>query len=125
MSASKKDDFKKLAELVFSKFGNGSKKEAIKKLKECGVPKSTAYDLWERFQHHGTLERKSGSGRKATKLTGGQRRRLVKAAEDRVGVSTRKLGRRFGISQSYVVKVLHEAQVTCYKRVKIPHKTED
>ena len=98
MSDSKKDDWKKLAELVFTKVEDRSKKEAVKKLKECGVPKSTAYDLWQRFEQHGTIDQKAGSGRKASKLTGRRRRTLVKAAVDRVGVSTRKLGQRSEIS---------------------------
>ena len=124
MSDSKKDDWKKLVELIFTKVGDRCKKEAVKKLKECGVPKSTAYDLWQRFEQPGTLDRKARSGRKASKLTGRRRRSLVKAAVDRVGVLTRKLGQRFGINQSYAVKVLHEEEVTCFKRVKTPKKKE-
>ena len=62
------------------------------------------------------MERKEGSGRPAMKMTDGKRRKLVQAAKDEEGVSTRKLASKFGVHHSYVSKVLKEEGLTFYVR---------
>ena len=69
-------------------------------------------------------QRKVGSGRKPTKLDGSQRNRLLQQARNKLRVSTRKLARKFGISQACVRKILKKAGVIYRKRQQVPHLTQ-
>ena len=58
-------------------------------------------------------------------MTDGKRRKLVQAAKDKKGVSTRKLASKFGVHHSYmyVSKVLKEEGLIFYVRRKAPAAT--
>ena len=72
-----------------------------------------------------SAERKVGSGRPAIKLNKTSRKRLVKAAVDKKGVTEMKLAKKFGVSQPYVPRVLKEEGVTRYKQQKCPDWTPE
>ena len=59
------------------------------------------------------------------KLTPAKRKRLVKAATDKKGVSQTKLAQKFGVDKSYVQKVLPKEGFKRYKRKKAPDCTEE
>ena len=50
--------------------------------------------------------------------------RLVQQAQNKLGVSTRKLARKFGISPAHVRKILKKAGVVYRKRKRVPYLTE-
>lgn len=88
--------------------------------KKQGLAKSTVYHVLKTFEKRGSIERKSGSGRQAEKVTSTVRKRLIQAASDKKGVSSRKLGAKFGVDHSWLCKVLKKNGVKYFKRQKAP-----
>ena len=54
-----------------------------------------------------------------------KRRRMVRGAVDRVGVSTRQMASTFGLSQSCVVKIMQTEDVKHDKRQKALHMSNE
>ena len=73
-----------------------------------GVPRRACYYVLRKFEASGRFseERKRGSGRKTVKMSGLVKRRLVQKASYKIGVSTRKLAKEFGISHAYERQIL-------------------
>lgn len=90
------------------------------KFKKEGVARSTIYSILRTFEERKTTDRKTGSGRASHKVTSQVRKRLVKAASDKAGVSSRKLAGKFGVCASTVSKVLREEGIKYLKRLKAP-----
>ena len=67
-----------------------------------GIARSTVCGILQTFEERRTVLRKEGSGGRAVKMQQKERRRLVKAACEKKGMSQRKPGRRFGVSQHTV-----------------------
>lgn len=97
----------------------------VKHFNRQGIARSSLYKIIKTFQERNTTKRKVGSGRKAVKLTPAKRKRLVKAATDKKGVSQTKLAQKFGVDKSYVQKVLQKEGCKSYKRKKAPDCTEE
>ena len=57
----------------------------------------------------------AGSGPPASKLPHAARKRMAKAAGKKVGITARKLCRKYGATSSFVTKVLKMEGVKCYK----------
>ena len=89
-----------LIETVYQKHRDKTKSFVVKKLEEIGIPKRTSYQVLAKLQKGASIERKSGSGRRRFKMTDTIRRKMVRGAIDRVGVSTRQMASKFGVSQS-------------------------
>ena len=90
-----------------------------------GVAKSTAYAIISSLEARGNVQHMSVGKkcRPVVKMPRQKRRALVSAARHRVGVSLRILARRFGISPSYVKKILTEEGIGYRKRRKTPTAT--
>ena len=78
------------------------------------------YSILERYEKTGTIERKVGSGRKAVKLTGSKKKRLLHNATVCAGQSVRKLARKFNIAKSYVHDTLKNNNIIFKKRKEAP-----
>ena len=96
------------------------KAAAVRHLQKFGFARSTIYRVLARHERGEGIERRKGSGSKAVKMDSKQRKKLVRAAVDRKGVTTSKLARKFGVDQSYVSKILKEENVKHFKRQKAP-----
>lgn len=101
------------------------KSHTVKHFVAMGVPKRSIYSVLARFQQTQTTKRKQGSGRPAVKLPKPARKRLVKAAADKKGVSSTKLAQKFGVERSYVSKVLAKNNCKWLKREKAPQVTPE
>ena len=97
----------------------------VKHFLKQGVARSTTYKILKSFQERNTTERKTGSGRRAEKLPAQKKKRLVKAAMNKNGVSQAKLAQKFGVHKSYVQKVLKKEGCKNYKKQKVPEWTEE
>lgn len=104
---------------------DAGKAYTVKHFEAMGIAKSSIYSILAVFEKRGETKRKKGSGRPAVKLPSAARKRLVKAASDKKAISTRKLGKRYGVHHSYVSKVLKESNVKYYKREKAPDTTPE
>ena len=63
-------------------------------------------------------------GRVAKKMPHHLRKKVVRVATEKLGVSQQLLARKFGISKSHVRKILQEAGIKYLKRRKAPQVTE-
>lgn len=116
---------RELIEILYQKYEDQPKSVIVKKLEELNIPRRTSYRVLAKLQKGASVERKSGSGRRRLKMPETKRQRMVRKAVDRVGVSTRQMASKFGISQSYVVKIMQEEGVKHYKRQKAPHMSNE
>lgn len=116
---------RKTIELYWKANKTLGKAAVVKHFVSLGVPQQTVYRLLAKLERGQTVERKPGSGRPAAKLPPAARRRVVKQACDKKGVSVRKLAGKFGVSKSYVHKTLKEAGVKHFKRQSAPHWTPE
>ena len=97
---------RELIETVYLKHRDKTKSCIVKKLEDIGIAKRTSYRVLAKLQNGASVERKPGSGRKRLKMTDTKRRKMVRGAINRVGVSTRQMASKYGVSQSYVVKIM-------------------
>ena len=95
----------------------------MRRFSASGVASSTVYNVLNNFKAR-RHSRNMPKGRKASKMTTTKRRELIRRCKGKVGVSQRKLSKKYGISQSYVNKVLKEGGMTYRKRKKGPNPTE-
>ena len=70
------------------------------------IPRRTIYRTIEVMERTWSPEGVAGSGPPASKLPHAARKRMAKAASNKVGITARKLCRKYGISSSFVTKVL-------------------
>lgn len=89
-----------------------------------GVPKRTIYDICQRVDSGKTITRKSGSGRRAKKMPKKKRMCLIEDAHGKLGVSLRKLGRKYKIDKKYVSDILKKENVILKARKIAPKYTE-
>ena len=97
----------------------------VKHILKQGVARSTTYKILKSFQERNTTERKVGSGRRAEILTPRKKKRLVKAATNKSGVSQTKLTQKFSVNKSYLQKVPKKEGCKSYKKQKVPEWTEE
>ena len=97
----------------------------IDHLMRMKMKRSTLYDILGRYERRKTTKRKRGSGRTAQKLPVLKKRQLKRAANDKKGVSHRKLAAKFNVSRSYIGKVLRSQNVKYFKRQKCPDSTPE
>lgn len=89
----------------------------------CYIP--LIYDIIQRVEKDESLFRKSGSGPMARKMIKVKVKRLRDSIKGKVGQNQRKVAKRFGISKSYVIKILKSHKLKSYKRQKAPAATEN
>lgn len=101
------------------------KSYTVKHFQEQGVSRRTCYSVLATYEERGSTKRATGSGRPAVKMPKAARTRLLKAASDKKGVTSRKLARKFNIDRSYVSKLLAKGQVKWHRRERAPAATPE
>ena len=76
------------------------------------IPRRTIYRIIE------VMERTWGT-------EGVARKRMAKAASNKVGITARKLCRKYGVASSFVTKVLKKEGVKCYRGQKGPKSSPE
>ena len=79
------------------------------------IPRRTIYRIMEVMERTWSTEEVAGGGPPASKLPHAARKRMTKAASNKVGITARKLCRKYGVASSFVTKVLKKEGVKCYK----------
>ena len=88
-------------------------------------PRRTIYRIIEVMERTWSTEGVAGSGPPASKLPHAARKRMAKAASNKVGITARKLCRKNGVASSFVIKVLKKEGVKCYKGQKGPKSSPE
>jgi len=102
-----------------------SKYEVFQHFHAMGLPKTTFYRIVKRLEATGETARIPGSGRKTSKVTPRLEHRIVKAAKHKKGVSSRKLGSKFGLSHWTIQKTLKDNHVKYFKKKTVPDYSQD
>ena len=79
------------------------------------IPRRTIYRIIEVMERTWSTEGVAGSGPPASKLPHAAKKRMAKATSNKVGITARKLCRKYGVASSFVTKVLKKEGVKCYK----------
>lgn len=103
---------------------NSGKKFTVDHFKKMGIAKSTIYDIIKRSENNLPMNRKIGCGRKPFKITPEKRESMIARAEERIGISQRKLALKYKISVSYVNRLLSMHGLKYTKRKNAPKTTE-
>ena len=93
-----------------------TKKETLDHFGSEGVGRSTVYKILATAEERGTTERKVGTGRPATIMTKRRKNSLSRLIDGQLGMSTRKLARKFNCSQQHVSKTIQKLGFACRKR---------
>ena len=98
-------------------------KLTVAHFKKQKIPERTIYNIIFKYLNYDTTEFRLKSGR-PRKISDRQLQSLVKFVENRVGVSQRRLARRFNVSQSTISRNLKtRPSVRVYKRRSVPQYT--
>ena len=89
-----------------------------------GESKSTIYDIIKRFESGKSAMDKKSSGRPLKIFTKRAKSTLKRLTNNKCGISQRKLARRFKCSQSSINKQLKQLSIRCWKKQRIPGRTE-
>ena len=90
------------------------------------IPRRTIYRIIEVMERTWSTEGVAGSGPPlSSKLPHDARKRMAKAASNKVGITARKLCRKYGVTSSFVTKVLKKEGVKCYKGEKGPKSSPE
>lgn len=102
-----------------------TRKETLAHFTAEGVARSTIYDVLAKAEERGTSERKVGSGRPARIMTNQRKNGLRRSIDGRLGVSVRKLARKYNCTPQHVHQTIHKLGFTCRKRQRAPKYTEE
>lgn len=103
----------------------GGKAFTVKHFMEEGIARSTIYKTLQRLERNIGPEQRRGQGRKTVKMPTDRVRLLKGHFDHHAGRSTRKAARKYGISQTYIRKLLRtKTAIKCRKKQKIPARTE-
>ena len=124
----KRNEREELAKRVVTHHINVSnycKKSTVYYFVKLGVPRSTIYRILTKYAEHKQTSFLSKSGR-PTKISNKQLKMLVKTVNNKTGISQRRLGRRFGVVQSTISRILkNRTNVRILKRTTAPKYTND
>ena len=79
---------------------------------KLGISKSTGYRVMKKMDKGELLTMKSGSGRKANKMTPSKVLALKRYLMEHLGASQRKAALKFGVSLAYVNKIVRARGVS-------------
>lgn len=91
---------------------------------QLGVSKSTVYSVLTSYAESGSINRRPGSGRTAVKMGPNRVRKMISHATTSVAPSQNALARKYGVSQQYIGKLLHQNGLRSFKKQKAPAVTE-
>lgn len=89
------------------------------------VSKSTIYNIIQRFEKGLTVDRKSGSGRKAVKITQQKLRQMENLFENNDSLSLRTAARKYDVSPGYLCKTLKKKTNLRYRKKQTIPKRSD
>lgn len=112
-----------LRERVYAMLGHCSKIEIVRHFLKENISKSTIYSIIKRFECGAGTMQKPKSGR-PSKLTKKQCQVLRKSSIHRLGVSQRRLAKKFNVSKTCIQRKLVQMNINRYKRQKAPKYTE-
>lgn len=104
---------------IYGLVGTMTKSDIVKTLKNKNISRSQIYRAISDCENGVPLAYKQKSGRNPI-LSTRNVKNLVKCTVDRIGASTRKLGRKFGVSHMTVQRILKKNSVNYRKRKKVP-----
>ena len=102
------------------------KSEIVNHFQKEGYSSRTIFDTINRMQLSGTINDKKPKNhqRQKTSWTPTRKNQLKILANNRKGVSQRRLGRKLGISHVTICRQLSKMNISCYKREKTPKYSE-
>ncbi|XP_031634119.1 uncharacterized protein LOC116347595 [Contarinia nasturtii] len=109
-----------LRKSVANCFGQLSTNEILRVFKNKPISRRTIYRVLKDCQEGKEPENKKIPGR-PSKLTARTTKSLLSSAKNKIGQSTRRLSRKFGISKSTVHRILKKNNI-CYHKCKQPPK---
>ena len=87
---------------------------------KIGLPRAAIYRVCQCIETRKTAERKTESGRGAVQMPEKKRNQLVKTIWDKKGVTSMKLAEKMNADRSFVDKIVREAAVETYTRIRRP-----
>lgn len=101
------------------------KNEIARHFLDENVPKTTVYRIIRHYESGLPIGRKPGSGRPAKIMTEKNVKRLTNLINNRSGISTRKLAKKFKCAQSHIVQTIRDKTDVKYrKKILVPARTE-
>lgn len=104
--------------------GGATKSEFVRNQEKAGFNRRTVYNTIKRIEKDISMDRKPGGGRKIQGWTESKEMKLRHEADHTVGVSCRRLGRKFKIDHKTVKKILDRNKIEVRKRIKGPKVSE-
>lgn len=111
-----------LRKSVAQLFGKLSTSEILRVFQDKPISRSTIFRVLKDCREGKDPENKQKSGR-PSKLSARTTKNLLKCAKDKVGQSTRRLSRKFGVSKDTISRVLKKNNVLYRKRKRAPKYT--
>lgn len=108
---------------IYSLLGRMKESDVIKHFQVEGIPRSTIYRTIQRFKSGLPCDDKPRKGR-PSKLNKKLQRKLKIFAENRVGISQRKLALKFSVSKTCIHENLKKLGLKYYKRQRAPKYNE-
>ena len=99
------------------------KTEIVNHFQKEGYPRRTIYNTINRLHNGESIKDKKQTGR-PTSWTSTRKNQLKRLTNNRKGVSQRRLGCKFGVSQMTICRQLSKMNISCFKREKTPKYTE-
>jgi transposase len=99
--------------------------QTVSHFKAMGVHPKTTYRILKRLEATGSTDRQTGSGGHNKKMDGNKLRSLRAQALNRLGMSTRKLARRYNVDKSTIYRHLRGMGAISRARVKVPEYTDE
>lgn len=112
-----------LRKRVYALLGTNNKNFTLHHFLQEGISRRTLYNIFSRYDNNIEAENKKKSGR-PPKLNEKQCKKLKECAQNKIGVSLRKLSRKFNVSKTCISDTLHKNSIKCFKRSKAPLYTE-
>ena len=119
MSRSKQEDLRVRIGLFIQRHSDWKKCQIVRHFVDEGKDKSTIYKIIKRLESGVGPKRRPGSGRYAP-VSRKVKEKVVEFAVNTVGISYAKIGRKFGLTQPTIKKILLEYDVHRMKRKKCP-----
>ena len=113
----------KLRERVYSLLGRMSKSEVVKHLVRENIPRRTVYDIINRKENGLPAEDMPRKGR-PPKMNQTKLAELQKSAQNKVGVSQRKLAKKFSVSKTCIQENLTKLNLKYRKRKTAPQYSD-
>ena len=89
------------------------KSEILNHFHKEGSPRRTIYNTKNRMELGGTINDKKKTGR-PTSWTAARKNQLKRLANNRKGVSQRRIGRKLGVSHVTLCRQLSKMKISCY-----------